>query len=220
MTCHTGGPTHERPPRNVLTRLTFLFPLMTKFQSNNCQYCDISHLAIDSVFIGQFSDSMIGKKNKQTKQQQQRDLLNMAVAWFAVVFQLFISGYISSSCIFKIPLKLNELSVRMYLNIVDIRLYVCVRVCLHVCVSPPACMCVCVCVFVRVCVHSSCLFSVQQNLINSAGMEIISAASAQETERDGEEAAWRGGVGRMGGLAGAGDKHSGFCIFLYWKSFN
>lgn len=51
------------------------------------------------------------------------------------------------------------------------------------------------CVCVRaVCVHSSCLFSVQQNLINSAGMEIIAAASAQETERDGEEAAWGCGM--------------------------
>lgn len=90
----------------------------------------------------------------------------------------------------------------MYLNIVDIRLCVCVCARVTMCVSPPACICVCVCVFVRVCVHSSCLFSVQQNLINSAGMEIISAASAQETERDGEEAAWRGGVGRMRGGGG------------------
>ncbi|KAI9547669.1 hypothetical protein NQZ68_014935 [Dissostichus eleginoides] len=34
-------------------------------------------------------------------------------------------------------------------------------------------------------------FEIQQNLINSAGMEIISARRAQETERDGEEDAWR-----------------------------
>lgn len=59
----------------------------------------------------------------------------------------------------------------------------CVHVQLRMCVSLPVC----------VCVHSLCLFSVQQNLINSAGMEIISAPSAQETERDGEKT--RGEVG-------------------------
>lgn len=59
------------------------------------------------------------------------------------------------------------------------------------------CVCVCVCLPARmcVCVHSLCLFSAQQNLINSAGMEIISAQRAQETERDGEEDAWMGGGG-------------------------
>lgn len=65
-------------------------------------------------------------------------------------------------------------------------------VCVCVCVSQLASACACVCAFVRT--HSPCLFSVQQNLINSAGMEIISAWSAQETERDGEEDAWKGGV--------------------------
>lgn len=73
-------------------------------------------------------------------------------------------------------LKLNEFNVNMYL-----------------------CASVSVCVRACVCVHSSCLFSVQQNLINSAGMEIIAAASAQETERDGEEAAWGCGGGWSGG---------------------
>lgn len=68
----------------------------------------------------------------------------------------------------------------MDLNIVDMCL------CERVCVSPRS---------VSVCVHSLCLFSVQQNLINSAGMEIISAPSAQETERDGGEDAWKGGGG-------------------------
>lgn len=83
-----------------------------------------------------------------------------------------------------------------------------VSICVHVCPCLLAYVCVCVCV------HFSCLFSVQQNLINSAGMEIISAASAQETERDGEEAAWRGVWGEWG-VSGAGDEHSSFCIFLY-----
>ena len=86
---------------------------------------------------------------------------------------------------------------------VPLRMCACVRVCarLRMCVSLPASLCVCVCVSVCVCVclcvctHSLCLFSVQQNLINSAGMEIISARSAQETERDGEEDAWKGGGG-------------------------
>lgn len=56
-------------------------------------------------------------------------------------------------------------------------------------VGVPACICVCVCV------HSLCLFSAQQNLINSAGMEMIAAQRAQETEGDGEEDAWMGGGG-------------------------
>lgn len=48
-----------------------------------------------------------------------------------------------------------------------VRRCVCVRATVYVCL--PGCACVCMCV------HSLCLFSAQQNLINSAGMEIISA---------------------------------------------
>lgn len=74
------------------------------------------------------------------------------------------------------------------LNIADICRHQCVCACATAYVCLPACVCVCV--------HSLCLFSVQQNLINSAGMEIISAPSAQETERDGEKT--RGEVGGGG----------------------
>lgn len=68
---------------------------------------------------------------------------------------------------------------------------------MSLCVCPSFRLSVCLpaCVYVYTQTHSLCLFSVQQNLINSAGMEIISAWSAQETERDGEEDAWRGGGG-------------------------
>lgn len=89
--------------------------------------------------------------------------------------------------------------------------------CEDVCVYLPAlvCMRVSLCVCLCVCTHSPCLFSVQQNLINSAGMEIISARSAQETERDGEEDAWKGG----GWTGGVYNEYSNFFIFLYRKSF-
>lgn len=81
-------------------------------------------------------------------------------------------------------------------------------VCDCVTVSPCLCVCACVCV----CIHSPCLFSVQQNLINSAGMEIISARSAQETERDGEEDAWKGGGG------GGGTMNTQISLFFFTEN--
>ncbi len=99
-----------------------------------------------------------------------------------------------------------------YSRYVPVSVCVCVTVTVYVCLLACLCVCVSACVCVRVCTHSPCLFSVQQNLINSAGMEIISARSAQETERDGEEDAWKGGGGH--------NEYSNFFIFLYWKSLN
>ena len=69
------------------------------------------------------------------------------------------------------------------------------------------CVCVCASLPASVCVLSLCLFSAQQNLINSAGMEIISARRAQETERDGGRCL--DGWGRRGH-----NESSNFPIFL------